>query len=185
MKGNTRKLRGITLIGFKCSGKTRIGKFLGKKLGMDFLDIDRLIEDVYAQNGRKRCTVRTIYKKFGSGYFQDVEAKALEKAIKAKGAVLSLGGGTPLNSGFRKTDFKDTVFVYLDVKPAVLYERIKRKGLPPFLDRGRPKKSFNHLFEKRTPMYKKFADVTVDNSNRAPAEVCREIIKRLEERVGR
>ena len=34
----------IVLIGYRCSGKTAVGKILSGELGRDFLDMDSLVE---------------------------------------------------------------------------------------------------------------------------------------------
>ena len=35
----------IVLIGYRCSGKTAVGRILAHELGMDFVDTDVLIEE--------------------------------------------------------------------------------------------------------------------------------------------
>ncbi len=35
----------IVLIGYRCSGKTVVGKILARDLGRDFLDTDEMIEE--------------------------------------------------------------------------------------------------------------------------------------------
>lgn len=152
---------------------------LAKKLEMDYLDTDSIMEEAHSRGPDGRLSVRAIYKNCGEDYFQKLELKAVRQAARENSVVLSLGGGTPLNSGFRKSIFKRTRFVYLDVKPSVLYERIKAKGLPPFFDKNRPKKSFTELLAKRRPVYEKLADITVDNTDRKPAECVAEIMEKL------
>jgi len=171
--------KNVVLIGFKGSGKSRIGKLLAKKLGYEFMDIDTLIENEYRKNGARRISVRTIYKKFGRDRFLGLEAKALRRAARAAGAVISLGGGSPMNEKFDRGAFKDTAFVHLDVRPATLFARIMRKGIPPFFDKKSPKKSFTALYRERTPTYARIADLTVDNTKRPPALTCREIVAGL------
>jgi len=170
----------IALTGFKGSGKSRIGKMLAKKLCMKYTDLDAVIEDLHRSEGARTMRVRTIYKKYGRDYFLKLEAKALERVSRKKGIVLSLGGGTPLNAGFRKKDFRHFRFVHLDVKPDVLYRRITAKGLPPFFDKRRPRKSFDELYKLRSPAYRKIADITVENTARKPSETADEIMEKLE-----
>lgn len=170
----------IALIGFKSSGKSRIGKLLAKKLKIAFFDMDKLIEDEHVSGGKPPMKVRGIYKKFGREQFLKLEAKALEKAAKKQGAVLSFGGGAPMNESFGKADFKKTKFVYLDVEPSVLFERIKQKDFPPFFEKSNPRKSFDRLFGERKPVYESLADITVGSTRKMPSEVCREIMEKLE-----
>ena len=179
------RFRNIALTGFKSSGKTRIGKMLAKKLKMQYLDIDTVMEDIHARSGDAPLSVRSIYRKYGEDYFRRLEGIALKEAAKKRSVVLSLGGGTPLNRAFRKAGFKNTGFVYLNVKPSMLYARIKQKGLPPFIDKKRPRAPFNELLAIRKPVYEKIADVTVDNTDRKPMECVKEIIEKLGAHSGR
>jgi len=181
----SRKFRNIALTGFKSSGKTRIGKMLAEKLSMDYLDIDTVIEEIHSRPGNAPLRVRSIYRKYGADHFRRLEGEALKEAAKKRSVVLSLGGGSPLNPRFKKADFKGTGFVYLNVKPTILYARIKQKGFPPFIDKKRPRASFDELLAKRKPVYEKIADLSVDNSDRKPMECVKEIIEKLGAQRGR
>ena len=170
----------IVLAGFKGSGKSSVGKQLAEKCGFAFVDIDAVIEAAHADGGRK-SNVRAIFKKHGREYFLTMEGKALKTTARMKGAVISLGGASPLNAAFSKALFKNALFVYLKAKRGVLFARIMEKGIPPFFDREDPRRAFNALYRQRTPVYKKIADITVENSGaRTPGEVAARIMKKME-----
>lgn len=171
--------RTLALVGFKSSGKSRVGRALARKLGYAFTDIDRLIEDEHASKG-ERMPVRRIYKQRGKEYFLKLEANALKKAARLDRTVVSLGGGSPLNPAFSRARFKGAAFVYLKAKRDVLFGRIMKKGIPPFFDPANPRKSFNALLRLRAPVYKTIADITADNGGeKSPARVSDEILKKL------
>lgn len=174
----------VLLVGFKSSGKTRIGKMLAKKLGLRFEDIDAVIEGIHSKPGADRVSVRGIYRRFGEGYFQKLEAKALKKLSRLKGTVISLGGGTVMNAGFDKKKFAGSLVVHIHSKPSVVYSRIRQKGFPPFFDKKSPKKSFESLLKKRTPVYKKVADLSVENIGRKPSVAVNAIIAEMEKKYG-
>jgi len=184
MTASGKGFRNIALTGFKSSGKTRIGKMLAEKLSMDYLDIDTVIEEIHSRSGNAPLRVRNIYRKYGADHFRRLEGEALKEAAKKRSVVLSLGGGSPLNQRFKKADFKGTRFVHLNVEPSTLYARIKQKGLPPFIDKKRPRASFNELLAKRKPVYEKIADLSVDNTDRKPVECVNEIIEKLGAQSG-
>jgi shikimate kinase len=177
----THRFERIVLVGFKGCGKTAVGKLLAKKTGYEFLDIDSLIESAHKENTGEKSTVRNIYKNHGADHFQKLEAKAILEASKAKGAVVSLGGASPLNPKFDRSKFRKAAFVHLDVPPETLFKRITKLGFPPFFDKEYPRRSFDVLFEKRTPAYRKLADFTVENSKKTPARACQEILDLLNE----
>lgn len=170
----------IVLAGFKGSGKSSVGKQLAKQCGFTFVDIDAVIEAAHAKGGR-RSGVRAIFKKHGREYFLKMEGNALKKTARMKGAVISLGGASPLNPAFSKALFKNARFVYLKAKRDVLFTRIVEKGIPPFFDKGNPRRTFNMLYKQRTPAYERIADITEENSGaRKPGEVAGRIIKKME-----
>ena len=177
--GGSESLGKVVFTGFKHSGKSVIGSMVAEKLGFRFIDIDDFIEDEYESSGEGRLPVREIYKKIGPAGFEKLESDALKRAALEKNAVISLGGGSPLNPGFDKKLFGASVFVYLAVREDVLFERIIAKGIPPFLDAERPRESMEELLEKRTPFYESISDIKIDNSDREPAAVAELILDEL------
>ncbi len=177
-------LRSIVLTGFKGSGKTSVGKALAEKIGFRFIDIDTIMEDKFENSGHDRALVREIYKKYGHDFFKELEVVALNHAVKQKGVVLSLGGGTPLNKSFNKKDFINSLFVQIKAEPEIIYKRIEAGGFPPFVDKDNPRPSILKLLEERTPYYEKIADITVDSSSGSPTDTAKEIEKLLMENLN-
>ena len=80
----------IVLLGYMGSGKSTIGKLLAEKLSVQFLDLDRYIEET---EGAK---ISDIFKVKGEVYFRKKEALSLRELLsKKEDFVLSIGGGTP------------------------------------------------------------------------------------------
>lgn len=77
----------IVLTGFMGTGKTTIGKRLCNLTGAQFIDTDELIEK------REGMSIPEIFKRYGEGYFRDVESLVLKSLAGVKGAVISTGGG--------------------------------------------------------------------------------------------
>ena len=174
-------LPGLVLVGFKHSGKSSVGKMLAERLEYRFVDIDSVIEGMYEGSGNPRKSVREIYREHGAERFLELERQALMETSGGFGSVIAFGGATPLNEGFNRAEFTDSVFIYLDVEPDILFERIEAGGFPPFYDKDNPRESFDKMFEERAKKYEEIADMSVDNSRRPVDETAAEIIKRLEE----
>ncbi|MBI5748910.1 MAG: shikimate kinase [Nitrospinae bacterium] len=156
----------IILIGFKGCGKTLIGKTLAAKLKREFYDTDSIIESIYTEETKSHLSFREIYKKHGSEYFRNLEKKALERVEGLESSVISLGGGTIFSDfGFRISDFG--FVIYLHVEPDILYERIVKNSIPAFFDSSNPRQSFDKLYAERLPLYKRLADIVIDNSGDA------------------
>ncbi len=77
------------LTGYMGSGKTTAGKKLAAKLGYEFIDLDKFIEEEYQQ------TIPEIFSSKGEKEFRSMEHNALKKLIEKNNVVIACGGGTP------------------------------------------------------------------------------------------
>ena len=85
----------IYLTGFMCSGKTRVGKALATRLELPWYDVDRVAE------GRIGPLLPYI-QQHGEAAFRREEADVLAELARASDAVISCGGGTPLNDSLAR-----------------------------------------------------------------------------------
>lgn len=110
------------------SGKSAIGGRLANLMGLEFIDLDLLIEQ---QIGK---SISEIFDQKGAVYFRKKETEILKQVLNSKNsAVIALGGGTPVYGDNLKwiNDSKSCLSVYLkiSVKPLVQRlwsERLKR-----------------------------------------------------------
>ena len=58
--------------------------------------------------------------------------------------------------------------VYLQVDSGVIFERVQRSGIPPFLNANDPASDFKALLRKRHPRYEELADLMVDLDGLGP-----------------
>ena len=77
-------------------------------------------------------------------------------------SVVALGGRTALNATVVSLLKAIGMVVYLRLPPEVVYRRVEKAGLPPFLDEADPAGSFMKLYQEREPRYAELADVVVD-----------------------
>ena len=117
------------------------------------------------RNERKTC--RQIFREAGREGFLLLEAEALERiagALKTGVFIAALGGGAAENAEAAGKLSMAGVFVHLIESPEILYKRITGSGLPPFLDPVDPEKSFNDLWKRRTAVYSRLADISIELS---------------------
>ena len=74
----------IYLLGMMGSGKSTIGRFLSRRLGKPFIDLDSEIE----QSAGK--TISEIFENDGEEYFRNIEANQLQEYSDSIVACLSL-----------------------------------------------------------------------------------------------
>lgn len=164
------KSTNIVLIGMPGSGKTSIGKQLAQRLNMDFADTDTMIEDEYG-------AIPKIFETRGESVFRDYEREAAAQAANRIGAVISTGGGIILDEHNMKTLGRTGTIVFIDRPIAKLLEDIDIEGRP-LLKEG--KHALVALLNQRENLYRKFAEIIVDNT--ADIESCiAYIINKLEE----
>ncbi len=153
--------RNIVLSGMPACGKSTIGKLVSKKLGLEFVDTDVLIEE---RAGKK---IKDIFAEDGEGSFRDLETKIIKEVSKKSASVISIGGGAPLREENRNALKQNGVIVYL------------KRDLKLLVDDDRPlsqKEGVSALYEKRKAIYEEFADVVVINDGEIE-EAAEEIIK--------
>ena len=162
-----RQMENIILIGMPGCGKTTVGASLAKILSRPLKDADTELEQAV---GRK---ITEILPTDGEASFRSLESETLLDLGKQSGLVIATGGGcvtVPNN-----------------------YEKLHRNGTIVWLKRdldllptdGRPLSQTGHLqemYQKRAPLYARFADFSVENSG-DPQETAEKIIRILEDRA--
>lgn len=161
----------IFLTGLPASGKSIVGKSLGKLTGFPFLDLDDVIEE-HAGN-----TIERIFKKNGEEAFRSYERAALKKVIHGhKDVVLATGGGTPCYNDNLELINNNGVMIYLKARIQTLLGRIEKdEGRErPLLERD-VKSRLKELRSKRQEYYNK-AELIINVDDKSPDELAREIL---------
>ena len=99
----------ITLCGMMGSGKSALGKILAKKIGYNFIDIDKIIEE------KAKKTIIKIFEEDGENYFRKLEEKITLDILKKNNSVVSLGGGAIVNKSIRNIIKMNSYNIYLKV----------------------------------------------------------------------
>ncbi len=140
------------LIGMPGSGKSTIGVLLAKELGLDFIDTDIVLQ---RKTGRNLCD---IINSEGIDTFLKIENEVL-KSISTEDAVISTGGSAIYCYEGMENLKKYGTVIYLKVELDELKKRlnnIKTRGIA--MEKGT---TIDDLFCERTPLYEKWADITV------------------------
>ena len=141
------------------SGKTSLGKLLARKLKIDFLDTDLLIEE------EEKSSIQEIFNSRGESYFRELENKLLVKiCLLNKPTIFSTGGGMPIlhdNISYMKNN---GVVVFLDVPIGMLHFRLKNDTKRPLIASQENLHAFiESSLMIRLPIYNQ-ADLIVDAS---------------------
>lgn len=111
----------IYLIGLPGCGKTTIGVGLADKLGLEFLDLDTLIEY------REGKDIPSIFAEKGEEYFRLIEREAL-LSVKGAKQVIATGGGAPCFYDNIEYINQNGLSIYLKISVEELFRRLHGKG---------------------------------------------------------
>lgn len=142
----------IILIGMPGSGKTTIGAELSEKIGYGYVDSDSVI---VAREGKR---LPEIIEQIGREGFLDIEAK-VNSELCADRCVIATGGSVIYRDYAMQKLKTMGKLVYLQLS----YETIERR-LGDLKARGVALKegfTLRDLYEERTPLYEKYADIVV------------------------
>ncbi len=166
--------RPVVLIGLMGAGKSTIGRRLGARLGIPFVDADVEIEKAAGSS------IEDIFAAHGEQAFRDGERRVIARLLKDPIHVLATGGGAFIEPATRELIQGSGVSVWLRAELEVLLRRVKRRNDRPLLKEGDPQEILRRLMDDRYPIYAQ-ADITVDTADAPHETVVREILHKLEE----
>lgn len=168
------KIMHVQLIGFMCTGKSRIGRELGPLLGLPFHDLDRVIE-------KRVGPIKPFFEENGEAAFREVESEVLRELLAGPNAVISMGGGTPCEGDNLERMKAAGTVVWLDVPLDVLMPRIERAGgdrpLLAGLKGGELRERVEMLLAPRLPIYAQ-AHIRIEAVGK-PEEIAARIVEVL------
>lgn len=159
------QMENIVLVGMPGCGKSTVGRLLAEQTGKQFIDADTALEETA---GRK---ITDIIPNDGVEAFRSLETQTLADWGKKSGLVLATGGGCVT---------KERNYPLLHQNGTIVWLTRDLSSLP--ID-GRPLSQsgkLEEMFRQREPMYRRFADLVIDNSG-SPAETVQKILTALEE----
>ncbi len=155
------------------TGKTSVGRELGRQLNYTFIDTDTLIEE------REGIPISLIFKNKGEDYFRSLEQSTVEEVSKLHDVVIATGGGVIKNKKNVSNLGKRGVLVWLQADPEIILKRVMLEGgTRPLLDVEEPLREIHKLLDERTELYRQ-ADTTIDTNYITPQETAHDIIEKL------
>jgi len=170
----------IVLIGYRCSGKTTVGKLLARKLKRGFLDTDRLIET------KTGLPIHAYVSQKGWGDFRAVEKEVVSDVASRDDLVIATGGGVVIDPENVRNLKKSGWVVWLKAGVPVIRERMKKAEnagkFRPTLSGVDPLKEISGILHERMPVYESTSDYRVDTDRKNPEEVGQAIMKAFSHR---
>ncbi len=169
--------RSIVLVGMMGAGKTSVGRRLGARLNLPFVDADAEIE------AGAQMTIPEIFERFGEAYFRDGERKVIARLLQEGQKILATGGGAFMNETTRQRIAEAGVSVWLKPDFEVLMRRVRKRSNRPLLQTADPEATVRRLLEERAPIYR-LADVTIESRDGPHDVVVDAIVAQLRRHSG-
>ena len=169
----------IFLIGYRCTGKTTIGKQLAEKIGWRFVDADaELVSD-------QGMSVAKFVSLQGWDEFRRIETAVLKNLCGSNQQVIATGGGVVLAPENIKLMKENGVVIWLKATAETIYSRM---SMDEMTDEQRPALTDNKLWDEiletlahRRSSYEAAMNGFVDTDNKTIASIIKEVMNALSE----
>ncbi len=169
--------KNIYLIGYRCTGKTTIGRKLAAIMDVSFLDLDMEIET------RMSMSISLIVEKYGWGKFREIEKKVLFNTKKLNNHVIATGGGIitfDKNVFFMK---KNGIVIWLKAPVNIIMDRMADDPLSSDLRPSLTGRTIENetllVLNQRIPIYHGACDFEFDTSYDIPEKIAETIQQKL------
>ncbi|MEO1857825.1 MAG: shikimate kinase [Rubritalea sp.] len=170
---NTIPARNIILVGFMGSGKSTIGRELGKLLSYPLIDTDTKIEE------HEKFSVADIFSLRGESFFRTCETQAIEQLL-SEGVthhIIATGGGLPMKKQNRPLLRELGYVVWLDANTETLLERTSRNNNRPLLQTENPRETIEKMLEQRNDIYQEVSHLHLQTTGLNVAETAHGILE--------
>ena len=167
----------IFFIGYRCSGKTSVGKFLADRLDWSFVDTDE--ELVKAHD----MSITEIVSKQGWDAFRQMEKTVIKRMSDLDDHVVATGGGAVVDIGNVEYMKRNGILVWLKADLETVKKRMlqdKNSGdFRPALTSTEAVDEIGEMLSIRNPYYEKAMDFAVDTNFIDVDEISKVILKKL------
>ena len=170
----------ILLMGQKGVGKTTVGVLLAERLGLPWVDTDRLIEAL--DNKGRSC--REIFSQDGEAAFRAVEREAAARAAALDYHIIITGGGLMFDPDARRLLRPGAVLVYLHAPAEALWARATKNGTPTAFQGDDGHARFVTQCAFREEVLRPFADILLDTTADEPDAHADALVERIAEELA-
>ena len=170
----------VILIGYRCSGKTTVGKVVAERLKRKFIDSDDYIER------KTGLLIREIFGRFGESHFRTLEGRAIVELAKLDGKVIATGGGAPLKrKNMQVLKRHGGRVFYLEVRAETALRRMARdpatRDRRPALTKKDRETEIREQLKFRRSYYESAAHHVINVDKKSVEDVVGKILREIED----
>ena len=158
----------IIFIGPPGSGKSSVGKEVAAILKLSHIDTDQLVEE---KSGKR---ISDIFLEDGEPAFRRMESEIVLEVLQQDNCVISLGGGSVIDSEVADKLRVEPNVIYLEVSISNAAPRVGFNAERPLLV-ANPRQQWLKLMEDRKAIYEGLGRKRISTDNRKPKEIAHEI----------
>lgn len=147
-------MNNIILIGLSGCGKTCLGNTISKDEGLKFIDLDEYVEE------KNNMTIKEMFN-ISEEFFRDKESEVVKEVSKMNNTIISTGGGVIKRKENMDILSQSGCIIFIDRTPENIIDTLDISNRP-LLKEGKEK--LYDLHKERYEIYKKYAQVIVDNN---------------------
>ncbi len=172
----------LFLIGYRCTGKTTIGKSIAMTMDWSLVDSDILVIKEYGKS------IKDIIDTEGWEAFRRMERSTLKQICTKDRQVVATGGGVVLDKANIKAMKTSGMVIWLGATAETIQKRMlqdKNTGnfRPALTDKGRMEEIEDMLL-KRNPYYESASDFCIQTDDVPLNEINAIIIQRIKDKIG-
>lgn len=165
----------VALVGLRGAGKSTVGPALAAALGVEFVELDQLIERAAG------LTLREVFELQGEAFYRDLQRDVLRELLaRPEPAVVATGGSIVTDPEAFELLRRGAVTVWLKARPEDHMARVRAQGDErPMENRSNAMSELRALLRSRAPLYAQ-AEHVVDTSLLGVQGVVTALVRSLE-----
>jgi shikimate kinase len=172
----------LFLIGYRCTGKTTIGKSIAATIDWSFVDSDLLVIKECKKN------IKDIIDTQGWQAFRRVERSMIKKVCTKDRQVVATGGGAVLDTYNVRAMESSGIIVWLRATAETIRERMLQdettRTLRPALSEKGSVVEIEEVLLARHPYYENACDFAIPTDNVPVNEITKRIIQDMKNKKG-
>jgi shikimate kinase len=171
----------LFLVGYRCSGKTTIGKSVAKTIDWSFVDADNMLVEECGKH------IKDIVDTEGWEAFRHREHSMLKLICTKKRQVVATGGGVVLDADNVRAMQDSGIIIGLGATAETIRKRLLQdintaNFRPALTDKGLLDE-IEYMLSKRNPCYESASDFFIQTDGIPVAEITQTIIQKIKNRI--